>query len=53
METEYVAMDHEYLLLIKKIMESCTIRPLSAGPNEPHIFRKGDEMEVVIMPVRI
>ena len=29
------------------------IRPLSAGPNEPHIFRKGDEMEVVIMPMRI
>lgn len=52
-ETEYVAMDPEYLLLMKKILESCTIRPLSAGPNEPHIFRKGDEMEVVIMPVRI
>lgn len=52
-ETEYVAMEPEYLLLMKKILGSCTIRPLSAGPNEPHIFRKGDEMEVVIMPMRI
>lgn len=52
-ETEYVAMEPEYLMLMKKILGSCTIRPLSAGPNEPHIFRKGDEMEVVIMPMRI
>lgn len=52
-ETEYVAMEPEYLLLMKKILGSCTIRPLSAGPKEPHIFRKGDEMEVLIMPMRI
>ena len=52
-ETEYVAMDPEYLLLMKRILGSCTIRPLSAGPSDPHIFRMGDEMEVVIMPMRI
>lgn len=52
-ETEYVAMDPEYLLLMKRILGTCTIRPLSAGPDEPHIFRKGDEIEVVIMPMRM
>ena len=52
-EKEYVAMDPEYLLLMKRILGTCTIRPLSSGPNEPHIFRKGDEIEVVIMPMRI
>ena len=52
-EKEYVAMDPEYLLLMKRILGTCSIRPLSAGPNEPHIFRMGDEIEVVIMPMRI
>lgn len=52
-ENEYIAFDPQYLLEMKKILGSSTIRPLSAGPNEPHIFRTTDEIEVVIMPVRI
>lgn len=52
-EKEYVAFAPEYLLEMKRILGSSNIRPLSSGVDEPHIFKIDDEVEVVIMPVRI
>lgn len=52
-EMNYVCFSPKYLQLMENILGCCYIRPLADGVNEPHIFRCNDDVEVVIMPMRI
>lgn len=54
-ENEYVCFNPEYLTLMMRVLGTCTVRPLSTGVNEPHIFRGGEDenVEVILMPMRI
>lgn len=52
-EYEYISFNPEYLLEMKRILGSATVRPVSSSPTDPHIFRTTNEVEVVIMPMRI